>query len=751
MGPVALLDAGTVLIIHVPVLFMLALLFGAIWRQAIGGRQAGLWALGHLAFAFNLLLNVSRDILPPWISAGVAFGCGIVGAALLGWGIFVEVGRRYPRWMAFAFLPAVQLAQLYYLLIDPLVGPRVALYGLFMVVSSAVDAVALAADKRPYRRWPNRFTIAMLVTEALVHGSRGLFALLAKPQDFIGPATVANYAFGLQLGASMIGSLGLGIGLIWLCLTEWHRAVQTEVEERRRSEAALAVAKEAAEAAGQAKSRFLASVSHDIRTPMNAIIGLTRLLSRTRLDERQRGQVSRIGTAANTLLELIEGVLDAARIEAGTMTTKSIDFDLGDVLTRVDTIAGVPADQKDLALSVVPARDVPLWLHGDPIRLGQILVNIVSNAVKFTESGEVTLSVAAMGRADDKVELRFVVHDTGPGIASHDLPHIFEPFRQGGEAEANAAGGIGLGLAIAAQLTKLLGGRIAVDSVLGLGSTFTVDLPFRLAARPREAVETATAIRFEGVRLLVADDDDINREVAREILEEAGAVITTAETGAMAVELVTAGSNLFDAVLMDVSMPQLDGVAATRRIRSTYSAERLPIVAVTAHAFDEERERCLAAGMNDFVTKPVEPARLLGVLARCLPARVTLASQGPSPRAIALPKAIPGFDIAGTLGLFCGNASVVERLLGTFSARCAGTGRMIQTALDEGRTDDARALIHGFRGAAATLGAVGLSDLAARLERALKAADRSAIAADLLALSREMESAATALEAHGFR
>ncbi len=738
----SLLDARTIYLIQLPILLLLAVLFVSLWQQRIGGRQAGLWALGFTTVALNLLLANLREVLPPFISTFIGFACGQIGATAIAWGLFLEAGRRFPLRPVIALIGVIQIAQGYFLFADPDMRVRVMLGGFSHFVLCILGVAVLAAEWRSYRRAPARFTILWLGLIALGHGSRVVGAALSKGADFAGAQQQASFSFALSMAIALIATLGLGIGLMWLRMTEWYRATAAAKE-------AAETAREAAEVAAQAKSRFLASVSHDIRTPMNAIIGLSRLLGRTPLNERQSIHVSRIGTAAGTLLELVEGVLDAARIEAGTMNVEVRNFDLADVLARVDTIARVQADAKGLALEVVPAPDVPLSLHGDPVRLGQILLNIVGNAVKFTESGEVALSVAVMKRDGDAVDLRFIVHDTGPGIAPKDLADIFEPFRQADHRSPK--GGTGLGLAIAAQLVQLMGGRIDVQSVLGLGATFTVDVSFRVAAAPATPIEASMAPRFEGVRVLVAEDDEINREVAAEILQEAGATVEMVTTGKAAVERVLANAAAYDIVLMDIRMPEMDGLTATARIRAVQGRDALPIIAVTAHAFDDERDACLAAGMNEFVTKPIEPSRLLTALARCLPARVSFVPTGARPGIKALPSAIPGFDIAAAVNRFCGNESVVQRLLSTFSTRCGNAGASLRAAVGEGRLDDARSLVHGFRSAAATLGAVGLSQRAERLEAALSTDNRAVVPEAVAALTLEMEAAAGALRAHGFQ
>ncbi len=754
MNPISLIDARTIFLTHLPILILLSALFGATWRQDIGGRQAGRWALGYGLLACNLLLANLRDFLPPYISAFGGFACGQAGSAILVSGVFMEMGRKFPWRFMIPYLTAIQLGQLYFLYEDPDIRLRVMLGGLSFASNAFLGAFVLIMDRQPHRKLPVRFTIGWCTVLVIVHAMRFVGSIVSSSSDFTGPVNGASFSFGLQMAVSLLGSLGLGIGLMWIRMTEWHRTVAEEVAERRRSEAALAVARDTAEAAAQAKSRFLASVSHDIRTPMNAVIGLTRLLSRTRLDERQSTHVSRIGTAASTLLELIEGVLDAARIEAGTMNVEIRNFDLADVLARVDTIARVQAEAKDLTLTVVPSVDVPMALRGDPVRLGQVLLNIVGNAVKFTEAGEVTLSVTVASRERDTVGLVFTIHDTGPGIAAKDIPHIFEPFRQAEEA-GKAKGGAGLGLAIASQLAQLMGGRIDVQSVHGLGTTFTVNIPFSLvsaaAQTPAASAPSAATIsvRLEAARILVAEDDEINREVAGEILRDAGAIVEMVTTGKMAVERLLTDGRSYDAILMDVRMPEMDGITAAAKIRAVHGIDSLPIIAVTAHAFDDERDACLAAGMNDFVTKPIEPARLLTALARCIPSRATFASV--AKKNTPLPPVIPGFDIAGTLGRFCGNESAVQRLLAVFSERCASVGATLEGALAEGRLEEARTVVHGFRGAAATLGATGLSTQAARLEKALKDANREVVPLEMAALTKEVEMAATALKTYGFR
>ncbi len=564
-----------------------------------------------------------------------------------------------------------------------------------------------------------------------------------------------------QAGALLlfeIISIASDVGLLWLRIASWHQALVTENESRRRSEAALTQARDAAEQAVLARSRFLASMSHEIRTPMNAIIGLARLLSRSRLEERQRLHVDRISKAGDTLLLLIDSVIDIARLETGNLHIAEKDFNLDTQLDRVAALFATEAEARGLAFDVRSAEGVPSWLRGDPARLSQILINMVGNAVKFTAVGRVDLTVSVVERREGTVSLRFDVRDTGPGVAVEQRAAIFEPFRQADDDVHRQHGGAGLGLAISSQLAALMGGEIQVDSVVGAGSTFSLFLPCRPAENEARA-PAASVIRLEGARILVADDDETNREVAREILEQAGAVVETANNGLEAVALACAADARFDAVVMDVRMPGLDGLGATARLRERYDARTLPVVALTAHALEEERGRCLAAGMNGFVTKPVEPDQLLFALSRWIaPAEFADPSApvlGPVPEPAAvlpdmLPDMIPGFDLAGTLNRFCGNAAVVRALLGGFASRCATTAEALDQLQAGAATEEARDRAHSLKGAAATLGARRVAEGAARLESALSEGDAEAIRTKAGRLAAALRETVQTIEGAGF-
>jgi PAS domain S-box-containing protein len=400
-----------------------------------------------------------------------------------------------------------------------------------------------------------------------------------------------------------------------------------------RIRADLEAAREAAEIAAHGKSQFLANVSHEIRTPLNAIVGLGHLLLSTELPPKQRDYVGKIHSSARILLRTVDDVLDFSKIEAGKLELERTSFRLDEVLADLGSVLAVQADGKGISFVVTVGDDVPRSLIGDPLRLGQVLTNLVANAVKFTEKGGVTLRVALASRNDGEARLRFAVEDTGIGITPSQLAHIFEPFTQADGSTTRRFGGTGLGLTICRQVVEAMGGQLAATSVPSSGSTFTFEIPLRVsaaevasadAARPGGRGESFLATpsrRLRGSRVLLVEDNAINQQVARELLEAAGVAVSIADNGRAAIDVVAASGGALDAVLMDLQMPGMDGVAATRAIRSVAANADLPIIAMTAHAEVTERERCLAAGMNDYVSKPFEPSHLFKTLARWLESR----------------------------------------------------------------------------------------------------------------------------------
>ena len=410
-----------------------------------------------------------------------------------------------------------------------------------------------------------------------------------------------------------------GIATICRDVTDRNRAEAALLER----EAELALARDQALEASRLKSDFLANMSHEIRTPMNAVIGLTGLLLDSGLTAEQREHAGAVRSAGEALLEIINDLLDFSKIEAGKLRLELMDFELRTVVEEVGDLLSAEAHEKGLELVTSVHRDAPAFVRGDPGRLRQVLTNLVGNAIKFSDRGQVAVRVESAGRTADATRLRFEVADTGIGISAEGQRKLFQAFEQVDSSASRRYGGTGLGLAISKQLVEMMGGDLGLDSELGAGSTFWFSVPLGVATTPQpkpvsreEAIEPRS---HSGARLLVAEDNAVNQLVAVRMLEKLGYRADVAANGAEAVDALMRID--YDAVLMDCQMPEMDGFEATREIRRRQgSGRRTPVIAMTAAAAQEDRDRCFRADMDDYISKPVRLQELGAVLARWVPA-----------------------------------------------------------------------------------------------------------------------------------
>lgn len=569
---------------------------------------------------------------------------------------------------------------------------------------------------RPYLDFlhPDEHEAAERLSRKVAEASVGRFCIQARHLRSDGSAFWANVCVGPLRGAS--GELTGAVSVI------------TDVTE-------LLEAKRAAEEANTAKSRFLANVSHEIRSPMNAIMGLTELTLRTPLEPRQRDNLEKTLTASRALLKVIESILDYASLDAGRMKLVALPFSIRELTERLRERFEPRAVEKGLSLRLRAGADISCMVLGDALRLEQVLGNLLENALAFTSAGHVELSVEVRqsGNASRSV-YDFRVTDTGIGMARESLEKLFQPFAQADAELSRAVGGTGLGLSIARRLVEAMGGRLEAESAPGLGSSFhfCVDLPLADETDQDGAcalLENLDELSrgLEGMRVLVVDDNELGRHTALEMLRQARIDATGAASGPEALAMLA--EEPFDVVLLDIQMPGMDGYAAFKAIREIPSCRKLPVIALTGHATSADRLRALEAGMDDHLGKPLGSSSLFAALRQHRPRAVSQSADS-----------LLVLDCGQALELLMGNQGLYARLLGGFVREYENAASVLDGLLGERRTGDAVMLTHSVKGLAANLGGQQLAEAARVLEERLHVVDDAGRDTALKAFSEALES-----------
>lgn len=503
-----------------------------------------------------------------------------------------------------------------------------------------------------------------------------------------------------------------------------------QLDAHKAKEKKLITQRNAANKANKNKSKFLATMSHEIRTPISGVIGTTTVLRDTELTDSQQEYISMIESCAQSLLCLINDVLDFSKIEAGELRIEQVDFNLKDIVGQVRDVLAAKAREKNIRFYSHILHDVPVWLHGDPLRIRQVLLNLTGNALKFTDTGSVHIEVTLEKEEENQVFLRFSVKDTGIGLTEEQKEHLFKSFSQSDPSITRKYGGTGLGLSISRKLTRLMGGKIGVKSERGKGSEFWFSLPLKRQPEGRKKRSEIFQLnrfrclkqqRFKGLSILLVDDDPINRKISRILLEKEGFHVEVVESGNRAIS--TLEQQAFDLVLLDVEMPGMNGYEVTRTIREMEENSTIPatpIIAMTAHAMTGDREKCLDAGMDDYISKPLN----MIVLTRLIEQHVSIESGTAATPGDSSSEAVEDNDPRDHVVV---NMKQLEELkkdvedkfelvIRVFLDSLPEKLKLIRQAFSEGSFESLKAAAHQLKGSSSTFYAPGMTELCRKLE-----------------------------------
>ena len=596
------------------------------------GLSVHRWCTGSVLFAAGLFFMGMRGLVPDWASFTLAQALLFFGSALHAQALQLERGRAWrTSWMlTLGACYLVVFSALHFQVgSEPLRAGFASLVQAILIAAIGWSAWRLAREQQSRSAQAIALVSLIMVSHLVVristfnHAMTNLQLWNQTPIAFL-------VTFIVGLTVAIISHVGyVGITLERLYHQEvTARSCAEEEQERARRMALLA------EEASRTKSEFLANMSHEIRTPMNGLIGMLGLLEKAPLDALHHHYVESARTCGQQLLRIINDILDLSKIEAGKLELEEVDFSLEALLEELRLLLSIRAQEQSLALFLGPLPGTPNRLRGDPTRLKQVLFNLIGNALKFTAKGAVLVQVETLAFKTDEVRLRFRVIDTGIGIPAGKLGEVFEKFTQADTSTSRNYGGTGLGLAICRQLVTLMGGEIGVSSTENWGSEFWFTVRLRPAAL--EASEPALVLaplkpkrELGMLRILLAEDNVVNQLLAVILLEGWGVTVEVVGDGLEALEALR--KSHYDLVLMDIQMPNLDGFMATAQLRQPESGvldPRVPVVAMTAYAMREDRQRCLEAGMDDYLAKPIEPATLLEVLNRQCGTAVDLTTSG---------------------------------------------------------------------------------------------------------------------------